>query len=203
MEKELGEKSRKLYILFAEILEYPTYSLYECFEECISLLLAQDSEAASLLKKYESVLARMPLTQMQETYTRTFDVQPACFPYVGYHLFDENYRRGMFMSELKKHYLSHGFSIDRELPDHLAVILRFLAQSAVDEENDELVHDCMIPALEKMLKRGLKEQNNPYRAILQALLLMLEKEKARSLAQSAQPKKQFQDAAFGFQISNS
>lgn len=187
MEKELREKNRKLYALFAEMLEYPTCSFSECFEECVSLLFGWDSEAANLLKKNESVLTRMPLTQMQETYTRTFDLQPACFPYAGYHLFGENYRRGMFMSELKRYYLSHGFSIDKELPDHLAVILRFLAQSPVDEENDELVQDCMIPALEKMLKRGGREEDNPYRGILHALLLMLEK--GKSMALSAQQRK--------------
>jgi nitrate reductase molybdenum cofactor assembly chaperone NarJ/NarW len=203
MEKESREKNRKLYPLFAEILEYPTYSFYECFDECVSLLMGWDGEAAHLLKKFEPVLARMPLGDLQETYTRTFGLQPVWYPYVGYHLFGENHRRGLFMSELKKHYLSHGFAIDKELPDHLAVILRFLAQSPVDEEKDMLVHECMILALETMLKGEVKEEDNPYRAILRALLLMLEKEKARGTAQSAQQNKPGRISGFEFQVSGS
>ncbi len=184
MAEELKEKRRKLYPLFAEILEYPTYSLYECFEECLSFLLGRDPEAADLLRKSEPVLARMPLTQMQEIYTRIFDLQPACYPYVGHHLFGEDYRRGLFMSGLKRHYFSSGFSAEKELPDHLAVMLRFLAQSPQDQESDELILECMIPALEKMLAGGVRQGDNPYRAALEALLLTLQKENAKDMGQS-------------------
>jgi len=186
MEKELREDPRKLYALFAEMLEYPAYSLYECFDECISLLMDRDNEAAKLLRKFESILARVPLTEMQEIYTRTFDLQPACYPYVGYHLFGEDYRRGLFMAGLKKHYLSHDFSVEKELPDHLAVILRFLAETSRDKEKAELIHECVIPSLEKMLAGGLKEGDNPYGGVLQALLLTLQKEDPASLAQNAE-----------------
>jgi nitrate reductase delta subunit len=185
MAEDKKRMNRKFYLLFAEILEYPTYSLYECFDECLSFLLGRDSEAADLLRKSEPVLAPMPLTQMQEIYTRTFDLQPACYPYVGYHLFGEDYRRGLFMSGLKRHYLSSGFSTDKELPDHLAVMLRFLAQSPQDKENDGLLHECLILALEKMLARGVRKGDNPYGTILKALLFTLQKENAKSIAQSA------------------
>ncbi len=65
---------RKVYSLFAEILEYPTDSFYEGVDECISFLIGLDREAAGLLRISEPVLARMPLNQVQETYTRTFDL---------------------------------------------------------------------------------------------------------------------------------
>ncbi len=55
MKNELRNKTRNLYPLFAEILEYPTESLYECFDECISLLRGWDNEAAKLLKEFEFI----------------------------------------------------------------------------------------------------------------------------------------------------
>lgn len=187
MENELKYKFGKVYVLFAGILEYPDYSLYECFDECISLLMGWHNEAAKLLRKFESFLAGVPLTQIQEIYTRTFDLQPACYPYVGYHLFGEDYRRGLFMAGLKKRYLSHDFSTGKELPDHLPVILRFLAEPPRDDKNYELIHECVIPSLEKMLAEGLnREEDNPYRGVLQALLLTLQKERAESLLYSAE-----------------
>ncbi len=186
MKNELRQKARYLYPLFAEILEYPTESLYECLDECISLLLGWDGEAAKLLKEFESTLARVPLARVQEIYTRTFDLQPACYPYVGYHLFGEDYRRGLFMAGLKREYGSRGFSIGKDLPDHLAVMLKFLAGPSGGNENPEVVRECLIPALEKMLAGGLKEGDNPYRGVLQALLLTMQKEGSQSRASGAE-----------------
>ncbi len=185
MPKGLKEGPRKIYFLLAEILEYPTDSIYECFDECISLLRGWDGEAAKLLKEFESTLARVSLPKVQEIYTCTFDLQPACYPYVGYHLFGEDYRRGLFMAGLKREYEARGFSVGRELPDHLAVMLRFLAGPCGDYENSELILECLIPALEKMLAGGFKEGDNPYRGILRALLLMLQEQGAQNKAQSA------------------
>ncbi len=172
MKKELTADPR-IYLLFAEILEYPTHSLYECFEECISVLSSLKSEAAKIMKDFQSHLARMSLAQMQEMYTRTFDLQPACYPYLGHHLFGEDYRRGSFMAGLMRHYRSYDFSPGRELPDHIAVILRFLAQYSGSKENEEIVPECLIPAVEKMLS-GLKDKGNPYNGVLQALLVTLQ-----------------------------
>ncbi len=185
MSKELGEGPRKIYSLFAEILEYPSDSIYECFDECISLLLGWDGEAAGLLKEFEFTLARLSLPKVQEIYTRTFDLQPACHPYVGHHLFGEDYRRGLFMAGLKREYEARGFSAARELPDHLAVMLRFWAEKSGVQEGEELFRECIIPALDKMLAGGSKEGNNPYRGILRALFSMLQKG-ARSGKQSAE-----------------
>jgi len=173
MKKELQTKPAELYSLFAEILEYPTHSLYECFEECISILLSMKSGAAKPMRDFQIHLARVPLAQMQEVYTRTFDLQPACYPYLGHHLFGEDYRRGSFMAGLMKHYRSYDFSPGKELPDHIAIILRFLAQCSGSQENDELILECLIPALERMLS-GLKNGGNPYGEVLGALLITLQ-----------------------------
>ena len=173
MEKKSQASPAKVYPLFAEILEYPTPSLYACFEECLSILLSAKSEAAGRMRDFQSHLVRAPLTRMQEMYTRTFDLQPACYPYLGYHLFGEDYRRGLFMAGLMKHYRSCDFSPGKELPDHIAVILRFLAQYPGCEGNDELVRECLVPALESMLS-GLRNKDNPYGGVLQALLAALQ-----------------------------
>ena len=77
-----------------------------------------------------------------------------------------------FMARLREHYRSSGFVAGDDLPDHLCVILRFLASREHGEVERELVVDCMIPALGKMVA-GFAELTNPYRDALQALLLLL------------------------------
>jgi nitrate reductase delta subunit len=162
----------KLYDLLAEILEYPTPSLHECFDECMSLLFPSHQRAFKLLKGFESFLAQTPTSQIEEIYTRTFDLQAICFPYVGHYLFGEDHRRGMFMAKLKEKHRLHDFYAGNELPDHLAVMIRFLARMEDGEENEELVRECVIPCLERMIQ-GFKDRDNPYKAVMQALWLIL------------------------------
>jgi nitrate reductase delta subunit len=173
MEKGMSRRTKDLYPFFAEILEYPTRSIYETFDDFICFLWCLDRESAGMLREFDSLLAQVPFTRLEEVYTDTFDLQPACYPYVGHHLFGSENRRGEFMAGLKKRYLARGFSADPELPDNLAVILRFLGRCPGREEEDELVQECLVPALDRMIS-SLQESSNPYLGVLQALRRVLD-----------------------------
>jgi nitrate reductase delta subunit len=110
---------------------------------------------------------------MEEIYTGTFDLQTKCCPYTGYHLFGENNKRGAFMVKLKEQYREHGFSTEKELPDHVCVILRFIATSRDDDLNRVLIDECLAPVLMKM-KQGFTEDRNPYGEIIHSLLLIFQ-----------------------------
>jgi nitrate reductase delta subunit len=166
------------YQKLAAILEYPTSFLWEHLEGCIHILAASHDGAADLLRRFKSFLEQTPISEMEEIYTRTFDLQPLCFPYVGYHLFGEDTRRGMFMVKLKERYRFYDFSPGNELPDHLAVMLRFLARLEEGEESGELVRACIIPSLEKMI-RGFGDRENAYRLVMEALLAVTQEKGIR------------------------
>jgi nitrate reductase delta subunit len=163
-----------LYRLFGEILGYPTPSLHNQVDECLSLLTYLDMDAVSLMNEFRAFLQITPLKRMEEIYTRTFDLQAICHPYVGYHLFGSGGQRGMFMAGLVKHYNVCGFSAGNELPDHLGIMLRF-ASTCTNAEREELVNECIAPAVKKMVS-GFEDASNPYRGVLQALLLVLKRE---------------------------
>ncbi len=154
---------------FAQLLEYPTSSLQEQTRECVSLLGPLHREAADLLKEFDSFLEQTPLARREEIYTDAFEFHAPSFPYVGYHLFRGNDRRALFMAGLTEHYRLYGFSEGPELPDRLSVMLRFLALEA-EAEQGEIIDWCVVPALEKMITE-LGNTSNPYRGVLQALLL--------------------------------
>ncbi len=166
----------RLWEIFADILEYPTPLLGKQVDECLSLLLPDQEEAAACLGQFRDFLEQTTAGRVEEIHTSTFDLQPTCYPYVGYHLFGENHRRGSFMAQLKEQYRIRNFPLVRELPDHIAVLLRFLAHLEDDEERRELIHLGMVPSLQRMLE-GFKDGKNPYRGVLQALLILLEKER--------------------------
>ncbi len=161
-----------VYRLFAEILDYPSPALAERVEELLSLASVADGEAARLLGRFREFVEESSPETREELYTGTFDLQPLCYPHVGYHLFGEEYRRGMFMAKLREHYRSCGFADGEELPDHICIILRFLGRREPRDVERELVAECLIPALEKMVA-SVAAAMNPYCDALQALLLLL------------------------------
>lgn len=162
-----------IYCLFADIFDYPAPILADRVEELLQLATATHEEATQLLYQFQTFVEQAPPEKIEELYTGTFDLQPLCSPYIGYQIFGEEYRRGMFMAHLREHYRSNGFFAGSDLPDHLCVILRFLDGRKPGEVERELVTDCLIPALKKMVE-GFTESTNPYRGALQALLLLLD-----------------------------
>jgi nitrate reductase molybdenum cofactor assembly chaperone len=162
-----------LYQRLAEVIDYPGPDLPQRVDECIALSSSLHEEATRLLEEFRAFLGKFPLERLEELYTRTFDLEAACYPYVGYHLFGDGNHRGVFLAGLKEHYQIYDFSAGNELPDHLAVMLRFLARDDDSEERDELLSLCILPALRKMLQ-GYWDEGNPYQKLLKAILLLLE-----------------------------
>lgn len=160
------------YRLFADILDYPTPALASRIEELLPLASVADGEIARLLCRFREFIEESSPERWEELYTGTFDLQPLCCPYVGYQLFGEEYRRGMFMAKLREHYRSCGFTDGEELPDHICVILRFLACVEPGDVERDLVTECLVPALEKMIASTAATMN-PYCDVLHALLLQL------------------------------
>ena len=162
--------------LFAALLEYPAPNFDEQAQQCAAQLQALHPEAAPKMERFVGALAQLSLRRMQELFTTTFDMQPVCYPYVGFHLFGESYKRGAFMAQLNEGYRGAEYSAEQELPDHISVILRFLG---LDEENRQsdfsqaLIHTGVLPALEKMLKTFGEESENPYFHLLSAFHLFL------------------------------
>lgn len=165
-----------LYGLFASLLEYPTPDTRPQAEECLAQLRKSQPEAAASLAIFSSAQATLTLAQMQELYTITFDMQPVCYPYLGYQLFGESYKRGAFMAQLNQAYHAFGYSAGQELPDHLAVTLRFLGLDAANRQADfcqALLAEGLLPALRKMLQTFNKQSESPYFGLLSALHLFL------------------------------
>jgi len=162
--------------LLADLLEYPTSNLLGQIEACIKCLNAEPPEAVDMLAKFQHEVEHHSPPQMEELYTRTFDMQPVCYPYVGYHLFGESYKRGAFMAKLVEGYRAFGYTVENELPDHVAVILRFLAlgtQARDSEFGRTLLLEGLLPALGKMTAALEGEQTSPYGAALSTLRLVL------------------------------
>ena len=80
------------------------------------------------------------------------------------------------MAQLNEAYHALGYSAGQELPDHMAIVLRFIGLDSTNRQGDfcqALIHDGVMPALEKMLKAFGEQSENPYHELLLALRLFL------------------------------
>lgn len=177
------DTTASLFDSFAALLEYPSSDFGEETQRCLELMRSINPEAAELCEKFANAIEGYSPQRMQELFTTTFDMQPVCYPYVGFHLYGESYKRGAFMAQLNEAYHALGYSAEQELPDNLSVILRFIgfdSENRYSEFAQALLSDGVLPALEKMLKVFGEGSENPYFAILSALNLFavntLEKE---------------------------
>lgn len=162
----------RIYDLFADLLEYPKPATLQESSLCMQQLRDADPNAARFFEAFQSSTEQRTLQQMEELYTRVFDMQPLCYPYVGYHLFGESYKRGAFMAQLNEAYRLCGYLVEQELPDHIAVVLRFLAldkNKRKDEFGHALLCEGLIPALQKMTAALEKHPENPYAELASAL----------------------------------
>jgi len=166
-----------LYLQFAQLLDYPDAGLSQRIQESIAELETISPEVASLLERFQRSQQNLGIARLQEAYTATFDLQPECTLNLGYHLFGEDQRRGMFLAKLKEFYQKADIDTGSELPDHLCHLLRYVAARPESEESRAIVADCLLPALAK-IAQGMKHKADPYQLLLDALLFCLENESA-------------------------
>jgi nitrate reductase delta subunit len=174
---------RELAAVFAEVLSYPREPLdTAALRECEAFAADRSPEAAELLRAFGRFAERSSLGELQEAYTAAFDLdslsdlEPTCYPYVGHHLFDENHKRSAFLVGLNARYAEHGFAADGELPDHLAVMLRFVTTCEEEGLVSELVGDAVLPGLQRMAGKGGESPRTGrehYQSLLRALRLTL------------------------------
>jgi len=174
---------------FADLLDYPRGDAAEVARQCAALLAGELPRAAALVSAFQSLVASLPAGQLEEVYTGTFDLDPVCYPYVGYHVFGETYKRSVFLVALKERYRAAGYEVDGELADHVSVLLRYLAGSEDVEDTGVILREAMLPALQRMTGRAKSaghedetpeppdveaaSDRRPYRDLLEALRLLL------------------------------
>ena len=167
---------------FADLLSYPDGNTRQTAVECAELLRSCHPQAADPLISFVNFLDVQQAARVEEIFTATFDLQPACHPYVGYQLCGESQQRTIFLIKLQQIYNQYGFATGSELPDHMSTLLRFIGTVADRDCREELVSDGLLPALEKLLQ-GVDEGEHPYVELLKALRSFL----AGTVANSVEP----------------
>lgn len=158
------------YPLFADILDYPARPVAGQIAACAAGLADCCPEARGEMEQLQSEAGALSLRELQECYINAFDLRPDCTPNLGYHLFGDDGRRGLFLAALKERMEQSGIVLGSELPDHVSFILRYMDR--VEAERETLIGECLLPAVSRMAD-VLDSTGNLYKHALRALLGLL------------------------------
>lgn len=164
--------SRNLMRAFGRLLSYPNEQTVEAAELLYIILRGELPDAAKEISQFGEYAERRELWEIEETFTRTFDVNPACALEVGWHLFGEEYARGMFLVRMREELRKYGLPESAELPDHMTHVLSVIGEMP-DDEADRFVRACVLPAVQKM-QQAFDGKESPYGHIVACLALVLQ-----------------------------
>lgn len=164
-------EKQKMYEMFAELLKYPDGGLDSGFRDLDSGSDPQSVFSNHLYGFFSSTEGLSP-ADLEELYTRTFDVNPITSLEIGWHLYGEAYERGAFLVKMRELLRQHGVPESTELPDHLVHVLQLLGRMD-DAGREAFIGAFLQPALKKMLE-GFAKQSTPYEHVLRGLSSVLE-----------------------------
>jgi len=171
---KVGQR-QQIYQSFSQLLNYPSSNLAEQIRANIDLLEKDYPQVAEQIVPFLSFVENTPSGRLEEIYTGTFDVNPACHIFAGHILFGESFKRNTFMAELAVEYEKRGFDTEKELVDHIPLLFRFLC--TIDPEETiatDLLSECLIPVFEKMNENFKDDSTNPYLPVLRSTLIVLQ-----------------------------
>ena len=153
------------------ILSYPTQELQEAMPE-IGGVLASDTRltgaARRALRLIVTALSTRDIYALQEAYVSLFDRSKSISLNLFEHVHGESRDRGGAMVSLVETYREAGFDpISSELPDHLPVLLEYLAMQPVHEAKEVLADAAHIF---DVISTRLGRRDSSYAAIFAALL---------------------------------
>lgn len=161
----------KVFNALSRLLSYPDENTVQTAEFLFVVLQSEIPEASQAMSKFGAFAEQHELWEVEEAFTRTFDVNPTCALEVGWHLFGEEYARGMFLVRMREELRKYDLPESTELTDHISHVLAIVA-AMPDDEASRFVRACVQPAIEKM-KQALEGKDTPYRHVVACLASVL------------------------------
>jgi nitrate reductase assembly molybdenum cofactor insertion protein NarJ len=169
------------YERLAALFEYPKPDYPIVVRELCSLLEKRYPAAANELEAFAralpgdgEALSEEQLDEVQEVFTRSFDVQSITTLGVGYVMFGDDYKRGEVLVNLNREHREAGVDCGSELPDHLPNVLRLVARWQDPEILAEFVEEILHPALRMMIEEfgpsRMQERNRLYKKHFKTLI---------------------------------
>ena len=182
------------------LMDYPDEALVGQLDMIRSASYLLPATIGGSIREFVAHLDSTPLPQLQQEYVETFDNRRRCNLFLTYFAHGDTRKRGMALLRFKQAYLRAGFELDdKELPDHLCVVLEFAA--TIDRN---LGRDLMLDhrAGLELLRLSLRDMSSPWFSLIDAVTATLpplrgeERDAVRRLAAEGPPEEEVGLAPF-------
>lgn len=153
------------------LLWYPDAELVERLPQIGAAVATLPQQTGEPLSAFLDHLDGTPLIDVQRHYVSMFDMKRRACPYLSYWTDGDTRNRGVAILRFKQAYTEAGFTPnDRELADHLAVVLEFAAIG------DRLTGDALLAehaGAIRLLRQALADMDSAYLHVLDAVVATL------------------------------
>ncbi len=164
------------YDALARLLDYPLEKERLQVDYALVSAYLNKQRLDGSIASFAGFAAASSLAELQEEYVATFDFNPATTPYLGHHLFGDNQKKGGYMIMLKQEFERCGYTpAGTELPDHLSVVLGFLAHLARQEgqgTRQQFIAECVLPGVERLHASFAARQNSHWDVLVETARLL-------------------------------
>lgn len=164
------------YDALARLLDYPADKNQVQVDYALVSAFLDKQRLDCSISSFARFAAASSLAALQEEYVATFDFNPATAPYLGHHIFGDNQKKGGYMIMLKQEYERWGYTPSGvELPDHLSVLLGFLAHLAKQEQHgvrQPFIVECVLPGVEQLKTAFASRHDSHWRVLVDAARLL-------------------------------
>ncbi len=164
----MTEERRVRFKLISLFLQFPDDDLTGFLgpmEEAVETLPM--GKPREIFERMLSHFREKSLLELQEEYTRVFDLSPSTSLNLTYHQWGDDKRRGEALVALSSTYRSAGYeTASNELPDFLPLVLEFL--SVAPEQTGTRLRNDFSECISSLGSR-LKETGSIYASLLDAL----------------------------------
>ncbi len=179
---EMMVRDKHLYLQFAGLLEYPREDVKLRVEECLKAMGEHPNcppEALEEMRKFQKDLEEMPLDDLQGVFSYTFELTSEYTLDMGSYLY-EGFKRSNHLAAIKAMYREQGFPVDEvskgELPDHLPIVLQFLAALKDEALKRDVLESFVVRAIEILNKNFARNRGNIYSHLINAIYKVLDKD---------------------------
>ncbi|MFZ2949265.1 MAG: nitrate reductase molybdenum cofactor assembly chaperone [Desulfuromonadaceae bacterium] len=164
------------YDALARLLDYPADKERLHSDYAVVSAFLNKQRLDSSISSFADFADASSLAALQEEYVAIFDFNPATAPYLGHHLFGDNQKKGAYMIMLKQEFERCGYTPSGvELPDHLSVLLGFLAHLARQEEQGarkQFIAECVLPGVERLHTAFAARQDSHWKVLVETARML-------------------------------
>ncbi|MBL7007389.1 MAG: molecular chaperone TorD family protein [Planctomycetes bacterium] len=163
--------SAEVHDALARLVSYPSPGFAEAAEEWVAQVAAGCPAAGAHLEEFLRWVRGCGDGEIEELFTRTFDVSQEAALEIGWHAYGENYTRGAFLVRMRQLLREQGVAESGELPDHLSHVLPVLAR--LEPAAAKLLAEEVVSPSVKRIAVALAAGAHPYEGVLDAVLAVL------------------------------